>query len=362
MFKNAPRQTLEDCRGALVWSQESMLGSRLERLMGSMAMTLLGLMAGCATVPPPVQTEVVEETAVTHTVTAELSQTGESTQRSFIDRWNLEPRDPSAPWPVATSEQEESYYHVDARLLGDTVQIGGEGLHPAAKGRLITSSVTRDGLQQKVVTGRAGLSIALPLETASWLAILDLFRNRAKEPAEVVEKRGVGKHSHALQSQTKDLDSGGEAQTLAVMREVSGFRVSPDIECAAQVKIYGEQVVGHTAAQRARDHVDQTDTEAIPEWKQRQLLGLEARGRGQVVTRKFSIMRDGAVQYELQIHMSIEVDNDGGSSELRERAMQCRSSKPIFARELEGYWIEAREEQGYWAVAVQASEPQEKSE
>lgn len=327
---------------------------------------LLGTAFGasaCAASQTPARAERIAQAETSRSITeSEISQTGSSATRSSIDRWNLEPRDPSEGWPEATLEQEEDYYRVDARLLGDTVQFGGEGLHPAAKGRLLTSTEPQEGLQANFVTGRAGLSVSLPLETAAWLAVLDLYRNRAKEPAEVVQKRGLGKHSHAIQSQTKDKDSGDEAQTLAVIREVSGFRVSPDIECSAQVKIYGEQIVGHSAAQRARDHVDRTDAEAVPEWKQRQRLGLEARGRGQVVTRHFSAMRDGAVQYELRIHMSIEVDNDGGNSELRERAMQCRSSKPIFARELSGYSIEAREEQGYWAVSVQASESAGKTE
>ena len=60
--------------------------------------------------------------------------------------------------------------------------------------------------------------------------------------------------------------------------------------------------------------------------------------------------------------MSIEVDGDGGTSDLRERAMQCRSKKPIFARALHGYWIEAREQDGYWAVSVQASDSKEGNE
>jgi len=320
-------------------------------------MMVLASMSACATSATSHHADDLAKTEISRAITeTQISQTGSSTVRSAIDRWNQEPRDPEEPWPVATSEQEEDYYKLDARLLGDSVQFGGEGLHPAARGRLLTHSVAQDGLQTQFVTGRAGLSTALPLETAAWLAVLDLFRNRAKEPAEVVRKRGLGKHSHAIHSQTKDKDSGGEAETRAVMRELSGFLVTPDIECSAQVKIYGEQIVDGSAAQRARDHVDHTEANAVPEWKQRQLLGLEARGKGQVVTRHFSAMREGAVQYELQIHMSIEVDNDGGSSELRERAMQCRSAKPIFARDLAGYWIEAREEQGYWAVSVQASE------
>jgi hypothetical protein len=341
-----------------------MIDSTPQRIARATLMVMFTVtMGACATAQTSAQPDPIAKTEVSRSITqGEVSQTGRATTRSSIDRWNLEARDPAELWPEATTAEPEEYYRVEARLLGDTVQLGGEGLHPAARGRLLTSSVTQDGLQAKSVTGRAGLSVSLPLETAAWLAVLDLYRNRAKEPAEVVHKRGLGKHSHALQSQSKDMDGGSESQTLAVMREVSGFRVSPDIECSAQVKIYGEQVVGSSAAQRARDHVDRTDTEAVPEWKQRQRLGLEARGRGQVVTRHFSTRRDGTLEYELQIHMSIEVDNDGGTSELRERAMQCRSSKPIFARELSGYWIEAREQEGYWAVSVQASESSKTTE
>ncbi len=357
-----------DCRGALVWSFTQMLNPTyqtclLVTLMWVTALSTSSCASANANANRQTSTEPITKTETTRSITqAEIAQTGSSAPTSSIDRWNQEPRDPDEVWPEATLEQEEDYYHVDARLLGDTVQLGGEGLHPAAFGRLLTGSVAQDGLQAKFVTGRAGLSVSLPLETAAWLAVLDLYRNRAKEPAEVVQKRGLGKHSHAIQSQTKDSDSGSEAQTRAIMREVSGFRVSPDIECSAQVKIYGEQIVDGSAAQRARDHVDRTDAEAIPEWKQRERLGLEARGRGQVFTRHFSAMRDGTVQYELQIHMAIEVDNDGGNSELRERAMQCRSAKPIFARELAGYWIEARPDQGYWDVSVQASQAAGNSE
>ena len=340
-----------------------MLDSTRKRVVPAALMLLFALATGaCAAHPAATRdesmarSEISRKTEISRSVThIEPPHTGSAPIRSSIERWNLEPRDLAEAWPEATPEQDEDYYRVDARLLGDTVQLGGEGLHPAARGRLLTSSVTQDGLQATAVTGRAGLSVALPLETAAWLAVLDLFRSRAKEPADVVHTRGLGKHSHAIQSQSKDVDGGREAQTLAVMREISGFRVSPDIECAAQVKLYGEQVEGSSAARRARDHVDRTDSQSVPEWKQRQRLGLEARGRGQVVTRHFSTIRDGALQYELQIHMSIEVDNDGGTSELRERAMQCRSAKPIFARELSGYWIEGREEAGYWAVSVQAS-------
>jgi hypothetical protein len=288
-----------------------------------------------------------------------ISRTESDAPHSNIDRWNQEPPDSSEVWPEATLEQDETYYGLDARLLGDTIQFGGQGLHPAARGRLLTRSAAQGRLQAGAVTGHSVLSASMPLETAAWLAILDLYRNRGKESADVVRKRGRGKHTHALQSQSKDMQSSDEAQSLAVMREISGFRVSPDIDCSSQVKLYEDQVVYDTPSQRARDR---TDVEAVPEWKQRQHMVREARGRGQVVARHFSTMKDGAVEYELQIHMSIEVDNDGGNSELRERAMQCRSSKPIFARELSGYLIEAREEQGYWAVSVQASESTEKTE
>jgi hypothetical protein len=285
-----------------------------------------------------------------------LMQSGASTPRSPIDRVNLEPLEEAAPWPLPTAEDGADYYFVEARLLGETVKMGGWGLDPAVRGRLLTPDVSRDGLQKGVVTGRAGLSVALPLETAAWLAILDLFRNRAQETHGTVMKRGMGKFKQVLQSQSKDLDSGGSAQTIAVTREITAFLVAPDIECSAQVKIYGEQVVGDTAAQRAKDFAERTDKEVVPEWKLAQQIGLEARGRGQVITRLTSHLHDGEPRYELRIHMSIEVDNDRGTSDLRERALQCHSPRPIFARALEGYWIEAREQDGYWSVSVQASD------
>lgn len=313
-------------------------------------------LTACATAQPAVVDETLARSEVSRVVTErELSQTGSSTPRSWIDRWNQEPRDPDMAWPEATLEEEVEYYSFDARLVGEAAQFGGEGLHPAARGRLLTGASARDGLQANRVTGRAGLSVSLPLETATWFAILDLFRNRAKEPEEVVNQRGLGKYKQILQSQSKDRESASEAQTTAVTREISAFRVNSEIVCAAQVKIYGEQIVGGTAAQRARDQVDQTSADTIPEWQQRQRLGLEARGRGQVWSRNFSSMSEQGLEYGLEIQMSIEVDNDGGNSELRERAMQCRSPKPIFARELNGYRIEAVEEQGYWAVGVQAT-------
>ena len=233
---------------------------------------------------------------------------------------------------------------------------GSLGLHPALRGRLLTSDVSRDGVQSGIATGRAGLSTALPLETVTWLAILDLYRNRGKETQDAVYKRGLGKYQSSIKSQSKDLDSGDESRTLAATKELSAFLVNPLIDCSAQVKIFGEQVVGSTAAQQSRDLARQDGAGEVPEWKLREQLGLEARGRGQVSARLVSRVHDNAPQYELKIHMAIEVDNDAGISEMRERAMQCRSKRPIFARDLAGYWIEAREHDGYWTVSAQASE------
>jgi hypothetical protein len=330
-----------------------------KRGLGPFAMAGLTVLvtSACATTPAPVaQSQPSPESMAIRTLTEQsLSQSGDATPRSSIDRANLEPLEETAPWPLPTAEDGADYYFVEARLLGDTVKMGGWGLDPAVRGRLLTADVSRDGLQERVVTGRAGLSVALPLETAAWLAILDLFRNRAQETHGVVMKRGMGKYKQVLQSQSKDLDTGGSAQTIAVTREISAFMVAPDIECSAQVKIFGEQVVGASAAQRAKDFAEASDKEVVPEWKLRQEMGLEARGRGQVITRLVSRLHDGKPRYELQIHMSIEVDSDGGTSDLRERALQCHSPRPIFARALEGYWIEAREQDGYWAVSVQAS-------
>ena len=157
---------------------------------------------------------------------------GSAAQRSHIDRENQEPleEDEEFPWPEPTGDEEVQYYFVEARLLGDAVKVDRWGLHPALRGRLLTSDVSRDGVQSGIATGRAGLSTALPLETVTWLAILDLYRNRGKETQDAVYKRGLGKYQSSIKSQSKDLDSGDESRTLAATKELSAFLVNPLID------------------------------------------------------------------------------------------------------------------------------------
>lgn len=272
-----------------------------------------------------------------------------------FDRTVADPEGETEDWPAPQPGVETAYFFVEGRLIGESILVDGFGVHPAARTRLLRPEAHPVELTAGAATGHAELSKALPAEMAHWLAVLNLYRNLGKEPRDVVERRGFGKMGHMLQSGTKDReDSTGSATLSSATRDVAQFLLAPGVLCGAQAKIFSAfDLEGDNPAQAARDRTEATESGVIPEWRMREMLGLERKGRGEFLFHEVGRVEDGQAVYELKMHLSNEVDSDRGESERFVQVFRCRSPNPIFAREIGGLRMSLMARGPSWIVDVQ---------
>lgn len=269
---------------------------------------------------------------------------GVPTPKTVMDRWQIvpdvvlpQPQGPVEEWSVATGDVPVQYEFL-GRLCRGQVSVEEQTITASSLPRLLvrpeSSSVGCPGR----VCGVALIPIGVPVEAAFWIAVADLYRQATLEAPALVNSRGYGKFGHILRNGTGKLQSEDECRQADFTKDLVQFRVSPDVVCQAQFRTSKLLDVRVSPADRAAEELYQNGNVAESETQRADELGVLEGDAGQIMMRmEGPDPQNGG--YILEIHVGHDVASLFGSGETLDHAIRCRSSKPLFAADLNEYML-----------------------
>ncbi len=252
----------------------------------------------------------------------------------------LAPLKAQAPkWEAPNGEHPRIvYWRLMGRTIGRDFLPARVVLAPAAAPRLLRTRSPGD-----VATCASDPSCALvhvasgvPLEVGFWLALFERLHGLGVESKAVVAARGYGITSDLMQSQARRFERGlSEDSGVSGLRETLRFRLAPGIDCAAQIKRFAATPSPDTTpAARAGRSLRRRDPDMPQPWIQAMRLGLRPTFDGVLDVELLGLWAGGHPSYRLRLYAEQGAHAWTIGARLDTVALECRASRPIFAREV----------------------------
>ncbi len=255
-----------------------------------------------------------------------------------------------------TVDGAELLYSVTGTYQNDRLTIVHACAKKSVAEHVIAGVAARDagGAQSTSLAGTSLVVRALPAEAAVWLATSNLYGQLKAEPASAVTSRGWGTLLNVHRSMLKDMEkSSGDLYRSHVSRGLLEYRLSPDVLCAAQLKLFIMEEVVATPGARAGRALEGVEAEATV----RERYGLVPAEKGKLLWQLTRRREKDQSLHTLRILRSSDFFLPGRQGRVIDQVLVCRSSKPLLARDIPGLKFTLERAAKHWRATVRLQRP-----